>query len=79
QALQQVTTRVAATEDKDKAQDQQLLSQSQALTSLTDSVSKKADASAVQSLGNRVEAAEGALSSQSTDITQLKNSVGAAQ
>ncbi|HDS1811594.1 TPA: phage tail protein [Pseudomonas putida] len=79
QALQQVTTRVAATEDKDKAQDQQLLSQSQALTSLTDSVSKKADASAVQSLGNRVEAAEGALSSQSTDITHLKNSVGAAQ
>ena len=79
QALQQVTSRVTATEDKDKAQDQLISSQSQALTSLTDSVSKKADASAVQSLGNRVEAAEGALSSQSTDITQLKNSVGAAQ
>ncbi|MBF8636094.1 DUF1983 domain-containing protein [Pseudomonas fulva] len=79
QALQQVTSRVTATEDKDKAQDQLISSQSQALTSLTDSVSKKADASAVQSLGNRVEVAEGALSSQSTDITQLKNSVGAAQ
>jgi len=79
QALQQVTSRVTATEQKDAAQDQQLTSQSQALTSLTDSVSKKADASAVQSLGNRVEVAEGALSSQSTDITQLKNSVGAAQ
>ena len=79
QALQQVTTRVAATEDKDKAQDQQLLSQSQALTSLTDSVSKKADASAVQSIGNRVDSAEGVLTSQSNDITQLKNSVGAAQ
>ncbi|WP_236184347.1 phage tail protein [Pseudomonas juntendi] len=79
QALQQVTSRVTATEQKDAAQDQQLTSQSQALTSLTDSVSKKADASAVQSLGNRVEVAEGAISSQSTDITQLKNSVGAAQ
>lgn len=79
QALQQVTSRVTATEDKDKAQDQFISSQSQALTSLTDSVSKKADASAVQSLVNRVEVAEGALSSQSTDITQLKNSVGAAQ
>ena len=79
QALQQVTTRVAATEDKDKAQDQQLSSQSQALTSLTDSVSKKADASAVQSIGNRVDSAEGVLTSQSSDITQLKNSVGAAQ
>ena len=79
QALQQVTSRVTATEDKDKAQDQLISSQSQALTSLTDSVSKKADASAVQSLGNRVEVAEGAISSQSTDITQLKNSVGAAQ
>ncbi|MFI7884828.1 phage tail protein [Pseudomonas juntendi] len=79
QALQQVTTRVAATEDKDKAQDQQLSSQSQALTSLTDSVSKKADASAVQSIGNRVDSAEGVLTSQSNDITQLKNSVGAAQ
>ncbi|MPT00936.1 MAG: DUF1983 domain-containing protein [Pseudomonas sp.] len=79
QALQHVTTRVAATEDKDKAQDQQLSSQSQALTSLTDSVSKKADASAVQSIGNRVDSAEGVLTSQSNDITQLKNSVGAAQ
>ncbi|MBS6041001.1 MAG: host specificity protein, partial [Pseudomonas sp.] len=79
QALQQVTTRVAATEDKDKAQDQQLSSQSQALTSLTDSVSKKADASAVQSIGNRVDSAEGVLTSQSSDITQLKNSVGATQ
>ncbi|MGE1530817.1 TipJ family phage tail tip protein [Pseudomonas putida] len=79
QALQQVTTRVAATEDKDKAQDQQLSSQSQTLTSLTDSVSKKADASAVQALGNRVDSAEGVLTSQSSDITQLKNSVGAAQ
>lgn len=79
QALQQVTTRVAATEDKDKAQDQQLSSQSQALISLTDSVSKKADASAVQSIGNRVDSAEGVLTSQSNDITQLKNSVGAAQ
>lgn len=79
QALQQVTSRVTATEDKDKAQDQLISSQSQALTSLTDSVSKKADASAVQSLVNRVEVAEGALSSQSTDITQLKNSVGATQ
>lgn len=79
QSLQQVTTRVAATEDKDKAQDQQLSSQSQALISLTDSVSKKADASAVQSIGNRVDSAEGVLTSQSNDITQLKNSVGAAQ
>ncbi|WP_236183421.1 phage tail protein [Pseudomonas juntendi] len=79
QALQQVTTRVAATEDKDKAQDQQLLSQSQALTSLTDSVSKKAEASAVQSLGNRVDSAEGVLTSQGSDITQLKNSLSAAQ
>ncbi|EKT4480245.1 phage tail protein [Pseudomonas putida] len=79
QALQQVTNRVTATEGKDKAQDQQLSSQSQALISLTDSVSKKADASAVQSIGNRVDSAEGVLTSQSSDITQLKNSVGAAQ
>uniref|UniRef100_UPI0035A24DB8 phage tail protein n=1 Tax=Pseudomonas juntendi TaxID=2666183 RepID=UPI0035A24DB8 len=79
QALQQVTSRVTATEQKDAAQDQQLTSQSQGLTSLTDSVSKKADASAVQALGNRVDSAEGVLTSQSSDITQLKNSVGAAQ
>ncbi|WP_236232127.1 phage tail protein [Pseudomonas juntendi] len=79
QALQQVTSRVTATEQKDAAQDQQLTSQSQALTSLTDSVSKKADASAVQALGNRVDSAEGVLTSQSSDITQLKNSVGATQ
>lgn len=79
QALQQVTSRVTATEDKDKAQDQLISSQSQALTSLTDSMSKKADASAVQSLGNRVDSAEGVLTSQSSDITQLKNSVGATQ
>ncbi|WP_296267721.1 TipJ family phage tail tip protein [Pseudomonas sp. UBA6562] len=79
QALQQVTSRVTATEQKDAAQDQQLTSQSQALTSLTDNVSKKADASAVQSLGNRVNDAEGILTSQGSDITQLKNSVGAFQ
>ncbi|WP_309296018.1 phage tail protein [Pseudomonas juntendi] len=79
QALQQVTSRVTATEDKDKAQDQLISSQSQALTSLTDSVSKKAEASAVQSLGNRVDSAEGVLTSQGSDITQLKNSLSAAQ
>lgn len=55
QALQQVTSRVTATEQKDAAQDLQLSSQSQALTSLTDSVSKKAEASTVQSLSNKVD------------------------
>jgi predicted phage tail protein len=39
----------------------------------------KADASAVNLLTNRVSNAEGVLSSQSSDITQLKNSFGTAQ
>ncbi|MGW7232876.1 phage tail tip fiber protein [Pseudomonas fulva] len=68
QALQQVTSRVTATEDKDKAQDQLISSQSQALTSLTDSVSKKADASTVQALGN-------AVTQQGQDLTALGQSL----
>ncbi|WP_205300336.1 phage tail protein [Pantoea sp. Ap-967] len=42
-------------------------------------VATKAEASAVNSLTNRVSTAEGTITSQSTDITQLKNSIGAAQ
>ncbi|WP_458368339.1 TipJ family phage tail tip protein [Pseudomonas fulva] len=68
QALQQVTSRVTATEDKDKTQDQLISSQSQALTSLTDSVSKKADASTVQALGN-------AVTQQGQDLTALGQSL----
>lgn len=79
QALQQVTNRVSETEKKDAEQDLQLTSQSKAMTLLQDSVDKKADALAVKSLDNRVEKAEGALNSVGSDVTQLKNSVGAAQ
>ncbi|WP_070086635.1 phage tail protein [Pseudomonas sp. NBRC 111141] len=42
-------------------------------------VATKADASAVNSLTNRVNSAEGTLTSNSSDITQLKNSIGTAQ
>lgn len=75
QALQQVTSRVTATEDKDKAQDQLISSQSQALISLTDSVSKKADSLAVQSLSNEVKQQGESLTSQSSSITKLNNSL----
>ncbi len=39
-------------------------------------VATKAEASAVNSLGSRMTNAEGVLTSQSSDITQLKNSIG---
>ncbi|MDP9557883.1 UNVERIFIED_ORG: methyl-accepting chemotaxis protein [Pseudomonas parafulva] len=79
EALQQVSSQVSETEKRNDEQDRQLFSQSQALTSLNDSLIGKANASAVQALDNRVTDTENALTSQSSDITQLKNSVGAAQ
>ncbi|MBA1217281.1 TipJ family phage tail tip protein [Pseudomonas fulva] len=75
QALQQVTSRVTATEDKDKAQDQLISSQSQALTSLTDSVSKKAEASTVQALGNDVKSQGNILSAQGSSLTKIEASI----
>lgn len=50
-----------------------------AAASALSQVATKAEASAVNSLTNRVSTAEGTITSQSTDITQLKNSIGAAQ
>ncbi|WP_313731596.1 DUF1983 domain-containing protein [Pseudomonas sp.] len=50
-----------------------------AAASALSQVATKAEASAVNSLNNRVSTAEGTITSQSTDITQLKNSIGAAQ
>ena len=50
-----------------------------AAASAISQVATKADASAVQALTNRVSSAEGVLTSQSSDITQLKNSIGTAQ
>ncbi len=76
QALQQVTSRVTATEDKDKAQDQLINSQSQALTSLTDSVSKKADASTVQALGNMVTQQGQELTAQGQSLTKIDAALG---
>lgn len=78
QALQQVTSRVTATEDKDKAQDQLISSQSQALTSLTDSVSKKADASTVQALGNVVTQQGQDLTAQGQSLTKIGVALGQA-
>jgi len=75
QALQQVTSRVTATEDKDKAQDQLISSQSQALTSLTDSVSKKAEASTVTQLANDVKAQGNTLSAQGSSLTKIEASL----
>ncbi|MFG0919429.1 DUF1983 domain-containing protein [Pseudomonas sp. CJQ_11] len=76
QALQQVTSRVTATEDKDKAQDQLISSQSQALTSLTDSVSKKADASTVQSLNNKVDQNGADIAANGQALTSINTSLG---
>ena len=50
-----------------------------AAASALSQVATKAEASAVNSLTNRLSTAEGTITSQSSDITQLKNSVGAAQ
>lgn len=50
-----------------------------AAASALSQVATKAEASAVNSLNNRVSTAEGTITSQSTDITQLKNSIGAVQ
>ncbi|WP_426934943.1 phage tail tip fiber protein [Pseudomonas fulva] len=75
QALQQVTSRVTATEDKDKAQDQLISSQSQALTSLTDSVSKKAEAYTVTQLANDVKAQGNTLSAQGSSLTKIEASL----
>ncbi|MCE0923342.1 phage tail protein [Pseudomonas alloputida] len=50
-----------------------------AAASALSQVATKAEASAVNSLTNRVSSAEGTLSSNSSDITQLKNSIGTAQ
>ena len=50
-----------------------------AAASALSQVATKAEASAVNSLTNRVNSAEGTLSSNSSDITQLKNSIGTAQ
>ncbi|WP_236232250.1 phage tail protein [Pseudomonas juntendi] len=50
-----------------------------AAASAISQVATKADASAVQALTNRVSSAEGVLTSQSSDITQLKNGLSAAQ
>ncbi|WP_338464363.1 phage tail protein [Pseudomonas sp. Nvir] len=50
-----------------------------AAASALSQVATKAEASAVNSLTNRVSNAEGTLSSNSSDITQLKNSIGTAQ
>nr|WP_232333243.1 carbohydrate binding domain-containing protein [Pseudomonas monteilii] len=71
QALQQVTSRVTATEQKDVAQDQQLSSQSSAIVSLTDSVSKKAEASTVQALSNEVNQHGQDLSAQGQSLTKI--------
>ncbi|MFV7466600.1 hypothetical protein ACNPOL_26455, partial [Pseudomonas shirazica] len=71
QALQQVTSRVTATEQKDATQDQQLTSQSQVLTSLTDSVSKKAEASTVQNLSNTVSQQGQTLAAQGQSLTRI--------
>ncbi|MGI9564482.1 phage tail tip fiber protein [Pseudomonas fulva] len=76
QALQQVTSRVTATEDKDKAQDQLISSQSQALTSLTDSVSKKADTSTVQALGSMVTQQGQELTAQGQSLTKIDVALG---
>lgn len=78
QALQQVTSRVTATEDKDKAQDQLISSQSQALTSLTDSVSKKADTSTVQALGSMVTQQGQELTAQGQSLTKIDVALGQA-
>ncbi|WLP08575.1 phage tail protein [Pseudomonas putida] len=50
-----------------------------AAASALSQVATKAEASAVNLLTNRVSSAEGTLSSNSSDITQLKNSIGTAQ
>ncbi|HEN8726679.1 TPA: DUF1983 domain-containing protein [Pseudomonas putida] len=50
-----------------------------AAASALSQVATKAEATAVNSLTNRVNSAEGTLSSNSSDITQLKNSIGTAQ
>lgn len=76
QALQQVTSRVTATEDKDKAQDQLISSQSQALISLTDSVNKKADASTVQALSNEVKIQGQSLTAQGQSLTRIDTNLG---
>nr|WP_306674842.1 DUF1983 domain-containing protein [Pseudomonas sp. SWI7] len=76
QALQQVTSRVTATEDKDKAQDQLISSQSQALISLTDNVSKKADASTVQALSNEVKTQGQSLTAQGQALTRIDTNLG---
>ncbi|WP_338053587.1 phage tail tip fiber protein [Pseudomonas fulva] len=79
QALQQVTSRVTATEDKEKAQDQLISSQSQALTSLTDSVSKKADASTVQALSNEVKTQGQNQTAQGQALTRIDTKLLASQ
>ncbi|MDH2013500.1 carbohydrate binding domain-containing protein, partial [Pseudomonas juntendi] len=71
QALQQVTSRVTATEQKDAEQDQKLTSQSQALVSLSDSVSKKAEAATVQALSNEVNLHGQDLSAQGQSLTKI--------
>ena len=50
-----------------------------AAASALSQVATKADSSAVTALGSRVTATEGSLTAQSSDITQLKNSIGSAQ
>ncbi|MFK3941847.1 host specificity protein J, partial [Pseudomonas monteilii] len=75
QALQQVTSRVTATEDKDKAQDQLISSQSQTLTSLKDTVAKKAEASTVTQLANDVKAQGDNLSAQGSSLTKIEASL----
>nr|WP_207268616.1 carbohydrate binding domain-containing protein [Pseudomonas sp. GW460-LB5] len=71
QALQQVTSRVTGTEQKDAEQDQKLTSQSQALVSLSDSVSKKAEAATVQALSNEVNQHGQDLSAQGQSLTKI--------
>ncbi|WP_411566899.1 TipJ family phage tail tip protein [Pseudomonas alabamensis] len=54
QALTQLTSRVKLTEDKNGLQDDTLKSQSESLTTLKDTVAKKADVSSVSQLSNTV-------------------------
>ena len=75
QALTQVTSRVTATEDKDKAQDQLISSQSQTLTSLKDTVAKKAEASTVTQLANDVKAQGDNLLAQGSSLTKIETSL----
>ena len=79
QALQQVTSRVTATEQKDAEQDQKLTSQSQALVSLNDSVSKKAEAATVQALSNEVNQHGQALNAQGQSLTNVNAKLLAGQ